>query len=78
MKTAISLNDDLFFEAEEAARQLGLTRSGLYAMALFEFIKSHKPDEITAELNRVYGQGPAEPDEDLAAAGYDLFSQEEW
>ncbi|MBN2049290.1 MAG: hypothetical protein JW760_02495 [Spirochaetales bacterium] len=78
MKTAVSITDDLFFEAEEAARQLGLTRSGLYALALLEFIKTHKPDEITAKLNHVYGTGLKEPDVDLAAAGYDLFSQEEW
>ena len=53
MKTAISLPDHLYFEAEKTAQSLGIPRSQLFAKALEEFIASHKR-EITVRLNSVY------------------------
>ena len=38
MKTAISLPDELFEEAESLASRLGMSRSGLYAAALEDFM----------------------------------------
>jgi len=34
MKTAISIEDNLFEEAEAAAKELGLTRSALFSQAV--------------------------------------------
>ena len=53
MKTAISINDEVFLEAEQTARQLGLSRSRMYSMAIAEFVQAHNPDAITAKLNQV-------------------------
>jgi predicted DNA-binding protein (UPF0251 family) len=39
MKTAISLPDVIYFEAEETARNLGISRSALYLNALSEYLK---------------------------------------
>jgi metal-responsive CopG/Arc/MetJ family transcriptional regulator len=55
MKTAISIPDDIFFEAESAAEQLGLARSQLYAKAIREFIEHHGKDTVTEKLDRIYG-----------------------
>lgn len=55
MKTAISIPDNLFSEAEVTARQLGLARSQLYVMAIREFIEHHNKDRITDKLNSIYG-----------------------
>lgn len=56
MKTAVSLPDELFELADKLAKQLGTTRSGLYALALSEFVEKHRSESITAQLNSVYGE----------------------
>ncbi len=54
MKTAISLPDALYEDAEQTARAMGIPRSQLFARAVAEFIKRHKREEITERLNEVY------------------------
>ena len=54
MKTAISLPDRLYKEAEKTAKSLGIPRSQLFAKALQEFISRHTHDNITEDLNKVY------------------------
>lgn len=53
MKTAISIPDDLFAEADRLAHELGTSRSQLYSRAIREFIERHSPDRVTASLNAV-------------------------
>jgi metal-responsive CopG/Arc/MetJ family transcriptional regulator len=43
MKTAISLPDSVFEEAEALAQQLGLSRSELYTKALQAYLKKYNP-----------------------------------
>ena len=52
MKTAISLPDPLFKEAEAAAKDLGLSRSKLIQIALEDFLKRRREVNLTAEVNR--------------------------
>ena len=54
MKTAISLPDALYEDAEQTARAMGIPRSQLFARAVSEFIKRHKREKITERLNEVY------------------------
>jgi len=54
MKTAISLPDRLYKQAEKIAKELGIPRSQLVAKALQEFITRHTQDNITEDLNKVY------------------------
>jgi len=54
MKTAISIPDQLFNDAEVTAKQLGLARSQLYVKAIKEFIEHHNKDKITEKLNDIY------------------------
>lgn len=56
MKTAISIPDNLFKDAEITAKQLGLARSQLYVKAIREFIEHHNKDFITEKLNSLYSQ----------------------
>jgi metal-responsive CopG/Arc/MetJ family transcriptional regulator len=62
MKTAISINDALLREADEAARLMKLSRSRLFALAVGEFLKRRRREEMLLRLNEVYanGVGPAE------------------
>jgi metal-responsive CopG/Arc/MetJ family transcriptional regulator len=54
MKTAISLPDTVFFEAEETAQNLGISRSALFLNALTEYLKKNSRKNITQKLNEVY------------------------
>ena len=78
MKTAISINDEVFEKAEKTAQQLGLSRSKLYSMAVLEFVQNHDPEAITAKLNQVYNNNSSKLDDDMLRANYDLFSKDVW
>ena len=78
MKTAISISDDVFREAEITAKQLGLSRSKLYTLAIDEFVQNHKPDSITEKLNAIYGKNDSSLDDDISQLNYELLSKVEW
>ena len=54
MKTAISIPDAVFAEAERVAHSLGLSRSELYTRAVAAFLKLQSSDETTRKLDEVY------------------------
>lgn len=51
MKTAVSIPDEVFREADRVADRLGWSRSQLYARALREFIDAQGEDPVTAALD---------------------------
>lgn len=51
MKVAVSIPDDIFAEAESLTRQLGTSRSDIYARALAAFVDEHEPDKVTQAMN---------------------------
>ena len=55
MKTAISIPDELFTQAEVMAQKLGLSRSELYSRAVRTFVEQHARADVTALLGEVYG-----------------------
>ncbi len=69
MKTAVSLPDRLYEEAEQAAQTLGIPRSQLYARALQEFIEHHKRENLTERLDRVYSNLDHSEGEKISDAG---------
>lgn len=61
MKTAISVEDTLMQQADDAARELGWSRSALVAQALRDFLRQRHRAQITEQLNRAYAEPlPAE------------------
>jgi hypothetical protein len=56
VKTAISIPDGIFEEAERLAKIRGWSRSELYANAVFEYVKSERFLGVREKLNAVYGQ----------------------
>ncbi|MDW8234419.1 MAG: hypothetical protein RMJ54_16715 [Roseiflexaceae bacterium] len=68
MKTATSLPDDLFHEAERFAQAHGLSRSELYARALAFYLQTHQQQSITSALNQVYANESSALDPALRAA----------
>jgi metal-responsive CopG/Arc/MetJ family transcriptional regulator len=66
MKTAISVPDQLFGEADALARQLHLSRSELYVRALEAFVREHRGEWITERLNVVLAETDSALDPVLA------------
>jgi len=60
MKTAVSIPDSVFEEAERLADRLRTSRSRLYTRALAEFVARHDDDRVEAAMNAVVDEvGPA-------------------
>jgi metal-responsive CopG/Arc/MetJ family transcriptional regulator len=78
MKTAVSLPDDVFAEAEALAESQGLTRSRLYTAALREYLARHQPDTVTAALDAVYASESSDIDPALGAAALRNLQRAEW
>jgi predicted transcriptional regulator len=71
MKTAVSIPDDLFQQAEKLAGELELSRSALYAKALREMIERLRDEAITAQINAAIAEaGPQAPDPFMQRAAY--------
>jgi metal-responsive CopG/Arc/MetJ family transcriptional regulator len=62
VKTAISIDDQLLQEADETARLLGLSRSRLFALAVGDFLRRQRQEQMLLRLNEVYA-GRLEPAE---------------
>lgn len=78
MKTAISLPDELFEEAESLATRLGLSRSGLYAAALEEFINRHRAKRVSERLDAVYSAERSTIDSNVSAAQRKILKRSDW
>ena len=73
MKTAISIPDNLFHDAEITAKQLGLARSQLYVKAIKEFIDHHNKDTITEKLDSIYTAEPCS--DEISDIGVELLRE---
>ena len=78
MKTAISLPDSLFAEAEQAAERLRMSRSKLYATAIAQFLKQHGSRAVTERLNEVYAEEKSQLDPVLHALQLRSLPHEDW
>ncbi|MEH1939261.1 MAG: ChpI protein [Nostoc sp.] len=78
MKIAISIPDPLFEAAEKFAKLMGLSRSQLYAVALQEYLRSHKQDQITQQLDAVYADEDSSLDPLFVKLETHTISEENW
>lgn len=78
MKTAVSLPDDVFRQAERQARRTKKSRSQLYAEALSEYLARHVPDEVTEAMNSVVDQLKQRTDPFVSAAARRILERNEW
>jgi len=78
MKTAISLPDSVFEEAESLAQQLGVSRSELYTKALETYLQKYNRERIKSRLNEVYSQESSQLDSALAKMQFLSLPSENW
>ena len=78
MKTAVSVPDDLFRQAEAAARRLRVSRSHLYSTAISEFLDRRQANAVTDRLNDLYLRRPAKLDAALHRAQLRSLDKDSW
>lgn len=60
VKTAISLPESLLKQAEEIASELQVSRSGIMALALSEFVRRYQNKQILDRINVAYSDNAQE------------------
>jgi metal-responsive CopG/Arc/MetJ family transcriptional regulator len=78
MKTAVSIPDPIFAEAERLVEHLNISRSTLYSRALQEFVARHSPNAITERVNRVVDEIGAEESAFHRSASRQAFDRVDW
>lgn len=78
MKTAISIPDEVFAEAEAEARRLGMSRSGLYSRAIAEFVEKNRGLGVREALDSIYASEESKIDEALARMQAASLPDESW
>jgi metal-responsive CopG/Arc/MetJ family transcriptional regulator len=81
MKTAISVDDDLITEADRTAREMGVSRSRLFSLAIESYLRNRERERILEQLNRVYAGESGVADKRMAVRIKGKFRraiQEKW
>lgn len=78
MKTAVSLPNNIFNEAEQYARRSKKNRSQLYGEALQEYLARHSQDEVTATMNEVVDRLHEPCDRFSSLAAKHVLGRVEW
>ncbi len=78
MKTAVSIPDDVFEDAERLALRLQTSRSKLYARALAEFVARHDDDRVTALMDEAVREAGGQRDTFVAEAARQSMQRAEW
>ena len=63
VKTAISLQETLFNQAEALAQDLNVSRSRLFSLAIKEFIQRYENQKLLEAINAAYDESAPEPEE---------------
>jgi metal-responsive CopG/Arc/MetJ family transcriptional regulator len=80
MKTAISIPDSIFEEAERLAKTRGWSRSELYANAVTAYVNSERFSGVREKLDAVYGRDAEDSaiDPFLVKAQLGSLPREKW
>ena len=78
MKTAVSIPDRVFEDAEQLAKRLNTSRSELYARALAQFVGEHAPDRVTDALNAAVDAAGTASNAFVQQASRRTFDRAEW
>lgn len=79
IKTAVSLPDAVFRDAERHAKRTHKSRSQLYAEAIAEYLARHAPDAVTERMNAVVVElGSSATDPFVTTAARRSLKSVEW
>jgi metal-responsive CopG/Arc/MetJ family transcriptional regulator len=78
MKTAISIPDKIYRDAERLSRRLKKSRSQVYTEAVTEYVARHDPDAVTEAMNRVCEAMDTYSDPAFSGAARRTLEDVEW
>jgi metal-responsive CopG/Arc/MetJ family transcriptional regulator len=78
VKTAISIPDDVFEEAEETAAALRISRSEFYTQAVREYLKTRRAANVTASYDAAFADVDDEDGELQRRAARKALLDVEW
>jgi metal-responsive CopG/Arc/MetJ family transcriptional regulator len=78
MKTAISIPDKIFEEAEHLARRMNKSRSQLFSNAIEEYVDRHSPNHETEAINNAWSEVNAKTDSFVSEASHRILENSEW
>lgn len=67
VKTAISLEKKLFEQVNKLARDMHVSRSKLFSLAIKDFLKKQESKELLAQINKAYADHTTSEEEQKAA-----------
>ena len=78
MKTAVSIPDELFEQADALASRLGQSRSEIYQKALADYVARHESVAVTRALDELADQLAAEDRAFFTVAASRAFERNKW
>ena len=78
MKTAISIPDKIYRDAEKLSRRLKKSRSQVYTEAVTEYVARHDPEAVTEAMNSVCEIVDTRPDPAISGAATRALRSVEW
>lgn len=78
MKTAVSIPDKVYRDAERLSRRLKKSRSQVYAEAVTEYVARHDPEAVTEAMNRVCEAVDTRSDPAVSGAAKRTLENVEW
>ncbi len=78
MKTAVSVPNEVYQQAEDLARLTGRSRSEIYSTALRHYLVQHQAAPVTEAMDRVLAEIDPEPDPFLDAVARETLVEAEW
>lgn len=78
MKTAVSIPNDLFEEAERLARRKRMSRSEIYKLALKDYVARHVDDSVTEAMNLACEKAGPTADDFVRRASHRVLKRVEW
>lgn len=78
MKTAVSVPDDVFEEAEQLARRMKRSRSEVYSRALAEYVARHAPDRVTEAMDRALVEVGESADHFVRTVSRRILKRSDW
>ena len=78
MKTAISIPNKIYRDAERLSRRLKKSRSQVYTEAVTEYVARHEPESVTEAMNRVCEAVDTRPDPAISGAARRTLEGVEW
>jgi hypothetical protein len=75
METSLFIEKEISKDVEQIAKHLELPMETVYMIAIKEFVKNHKADEILNSLNGVYAETDSKLNKDIEYAQNSILSE---